>query len=123
MSARVLVSTPTARESFRERLQRELAQRCARNPRYSLRGFANFLGVDHATLSQLLRGKRAVTPASIRWLAQLFIEVDDCAACVARAAKLGATTLIPPQVLPDGDVMAILKDPAGMSFGVFQPGA
>ena len=49
---------------------------------------------------------------------QLFIEVDDCAAYVTRAQELGASVLIPPQALPDGDVMAILKDPGGISFGV-----
>src|SRR3954468_2065908 len=68
MSARLLATPSAQPESFRERLQRELAERCARNPRYSLRGFANFLGVDHATLSQILRGKRATTPATIKRL-------------------------------------------------------
>src|SRR3954469_9027727 len=68
MSARVLLNLPPAAESFRERLQRELATRCGRNARYSLRGFANFLGVDHASLSQILRGKRVVTPSTIRRL-------------------------------------------------------
>jgi transcriptional regulator with XRE-family HTH domain len=68
MSARLLATPSPRAESFRERLQRELAARCGRNPRYSLRGFANFLGVDHATLSQILRGKRAVTATTIRRL-------------------------------------------------------
>ncbi|NOT08574.1 MAG: TIGR02147 family protein [Gemmatimonadales bacterium] len=54
--------------SFRRLLQVELGRRCARNPRYSLRAFANFLGVDHATLSQLLRGKRRLTDRTIRKL-------------------------------------------------------
>lgn len=53
---------------FRELLRRELAARCNRNPRYSLRAFANFLDVDHATLSQLLRGKRTLTQPMIRRL-------------------------------------------------------
>lgn len=48
--------------SFRNYLQAELAARCAKNKRYSLRAFAKFLGVDHSTLSQMLRGKRAITP-------------------------------------------------------------
>jgi predicted enzyme related to lactoylglutathione lyase len=52
---------------------------------------------------------------------QLFVEVEDCGAYVAKAQTLGASTLMPPQSLPDGDVMAILKDPCGVSFGVFQP--
>ena len=54
---------------------------------------------------------------------QLFIEVDDCGAYVESAKSLGATVLMPPQALPDGDTMAILKDPCGISFGIFKPGA
>ena len=49
---------------------------------------------------------------------QLFIEVDDCETYVKSATSLGATVSIPPQALPDGDVMAVLKDPNGMSFGI-----
>ena len=49
---------------------------------------------------------------------QLFIEVDDCDSYVKSATSQGATVLMPPQALPDGDVMAILKDPNGMSFGI-----
>src|SRR6185436_5184266 len=45
--------------------QQELARSCARNPRYSLRAFAKFLGVDHATLSQWLRGRRRLTEKAI----------------------------------------------------------
>lgn len=48
--------------TFRERLQAEFAERKQRSPRYSLRAFARFLGTDHATLSQLLRGRRHLTP-------------------------------------------------------------
>jgi uncharacterized protein (TIGR02147 family) len=46
---------------FRNYLRQELARRCARNPQYSLRAFATFLGVHHSTLSQVLRGKRTAT--------------------------------------------------------------
>ncbi len=53
---------------FRGLLRAELARRCAGNPRYSLRAFAKWLGIDHATLSQLLRGRRALTAANIRRL-------------------------------------------------------
>ncbi len=54
--------------SFRSRLQTELATRCASNPQYSLRSFAQQLDVDHSTLSQFLRGKRKLTQAAIRKL-------------------------------------------------------
>jgi uncharacterized protein (TIGR02147 family) len=56
---------PDESTSFRLFLQAELGRRCARNPQYSLRAFAKFLGIDHATLSQLLRGKRALTARAI----------------------------------------------------------
>lgn len=62
-------------------------------------------------------------PAEAPTFAQLYVEVDDCAAYVSKANELGATTLIPPQALPDGDVMAVVRDPAGMTFGVFQSSA
>ena len=52
--------------SFRLRLQSELAERCTDNSQYSLRSFALHLGIDHSTLSQLLRGKRRLTEAAIR---------------------------------------------------------
>ncbi len=52
--------------SFRLFLQTELARRCARSRQYSLRAFARFLGLDHSTLSQLLRGKRRFTERTVR---------------------------------------------------------
>jgi uncharacterized protein (TIGR02147 family) len=56
---------PSATNCFRLFLQAELGRRCARNPQYSLRAFAKFLAIDHATMSQLLRGKRPLTPRTI----------------------------------------------------------
>jgi plasmid maintenance system antidote protein VapI len=60
--------TPSLSNSFRLRLQSELAERCANNQQYSLRSFALHLGIDHSTLSQLLRGKRKLTDAAIQKL-------------------------------------------------------
>jgi transcriptional regulator with XRE-family HTH domain len=71
MPTHILHSAPAApQHSFRERLQAELAARCERNPGYSLRAFANYLGIDHATLSQLMRGKRSMTEATLRRLGE-----------------------------------------------------
>lgn len=55
--------------SFRQLLVNELAARRSRNRRYSLRSFARTLRIDHSTLSQILRGRRALTPRAIRDLA------------------------------------------------------
>jgi predicted enzyme related to lactoylglutathione lyase len=49
---------------------------------------------------------------------QLFIQVDNCETYVERAKELGARVIVPAQVLPDGDQMAILHDPQGLSFGI-----
>jgi hypothetical protein len=44
----------------------EYRSRCKRNPQYSLRAFARDLGSDHATLSQILRNRRSLSPAMVR---------------------------------------------------------
>jgi len=56
---------PRPPASFRAHLQSELARRCSVNPQYSLRAFARDLGTNHATLSQILRGERPLTPRTI----------------------------------------------------------
>jgi predicted enzyme related to lactoylglutathione lyase len=49
---------------------------------------------------------------------QLFIQVSDIDQYVAQAESLGATVIIPPQKLPEGDELAILLDPFGFPFGL-----
>lgn len=39
---------------------------------------------------------------------------------MGKAAELGAKLLIPPTVLPEGDEMAVLHDPQGLSFAVWR---
>ena len=55
-------------------------------------------------------------------LVQLFVEVDDVDRAVQRATELGATMVIPKQVLPDGDEMAIIHDKFGITFGLWRKG-
>jgi predicted enzyme related to lactoylglutathione lyase len=59
-------------------------------------------------------------PPGAHGFVQLLIAVDDVAAYVQQAASLGARVLVPPQKLPDGNEMAILQDPEGISFGICQ---
>jgi hypothetical protein len=80
---------------LRARLQTELALRCQENRHYSLRAFALDLGVDHSSLSQLIRGLRVAGTALIArfgdrlgWTAD---EVDRIARHEAGRAA-GATT-------------------------------
>src|SRR5437868_2894963 len=49
---------------------------------------------------------------------QLFVSVDDVMAALEQAVSLGARVIIPATVLPEGDEIAVLHDPQGMSFGV-----
>lgn len=59
-------------------------------------------------------------PPGVKSFVQLFVEVPDIEACIAKATGLGAQVIIPLSVLPDGDAMAVLLDPAGISFAVCQ---
>lgn len=49
---------------------------------------------------------------------QLFIAVSDVAASIAAAEKLDASVVVPRTALPDGDAMAVLRDPTGVTFGL-----
>lgn len=53
-------------------------------------------------------------------LVQLFVEVEDVAGSAARVEELGGQILIPPQVLPDGDELAIVLDTEGLSLGLMR---
>lgn len=57
-------------------------------------------------------------PSDARDFVQLFIEVDDVDDAMAKATSLGASVIVPKSALPDGDTIAILADPAGLSFGL-----
>jgi len=62
--------TAPAPSTFAAVLRAELTRRCAKNPSYSLRAFARSLDIDHATLSQLIRGRRALTRETILQLGE-----------------------------------------------------
>jgi len=61
-------------------------------------------------------------PPEATGFVQLMIEVDDVPRYVQQAKSLGANVIVPPQKLPDGDEVAILQDPEGISFGVCRTG-
>ena len=69
---------------FRSRLEKEFAERRDKNSRYSLRAFAAFLGADHSTLSQILRGSRPVPVARIRvWGKKLEMSTEEITVYIA----------------------------------------
>jgi transcriptional regulator with XRE-family HTH domain len=67
-------------------LDTEFSRRKRVNSRYSLRAFARSLEIEHSTLSQLQRGKRAMTWKSIRRIAS---RMRWCGAAVLRLSNLG----------------------------------
>ena len=68
-----------------------------------------------------LTWRLAVASGTASGFVQLFIEVPDIDKSIAKAtAVLGAKTLVPKSVLPDGDCMAILLDPTGISSNLGQ---
>ncbi len=49
---------------------------------------------------------------------QLYVAVEDIDAALAKVVELGGSVVMPRQVLPDGDAMALALDPLGRSFGL-----
>jgi uncharacterized protein (TIGR02147 family) len=63
---------------FRRVLQTELLKRCDTNSRYSLRAFAQSLGISHATLSHIIAGRRKLSPNMIERLGlKLGLELQE----------------------------------------------
>lgn len=79
-------ATEMKKSPFAQRLETEFAARRAQNSRYSLRAFSAFLGGDHSSLGQMLRGERPVPPGSIRKFGhRLGMSPEEIAAYVAAA--------------------------------------
>jgi DNA-binding MarR family transcriptional regulator len=69
---------------FADCLARELEARRAKNPRYSLRAFAAYLGTDHSTLSQILRQSRRAPARQIRaWARKLSVDAEEAGVWIA----------------------------------------
>ncbi len=60
-------------------------------------------------------------PPDGRAMVTLYVEVDDVPEQVKKAVELGAMVVIPPQKLPDGDEMAVITDPEGLTVGLVRP--
>lgn len=66
---------------FREILQQEYIERLRKNPKYSMRAYANFLGIDSGSLSRLLNGQRKANSQTMEKLSLRlginFQEIDE----------------------------------------------
>jgi predicted enzyme related to lactoylglutathione lyase len=59
-------------------------------------------------------------PPAGQSMVSLYVEVDDVGKYVADATRLGGKLVMPPQMLPDGDEMAIILDVEGIPVGLFK---
>ena len=72
-----------AKSLFGKKLREEFEIRRRKNPRYSMRTFAAFLGIDHSSLSQILRERRPIPAKQIRaWGKKLGMSTEEVAAHV-----------------------------------------
>jgi hypothetical protein len=74
--------------------------------------------VDSGAAARGIGGGIWPAPPGAPSFVQLVIEVADVDGAVAAAEKLGGAVLVPKSVLPDGDVVAVLRDPLGVTFGL-----
>ena len=105
------IETASEPSDFRLFLQAELARRCSRNEQYSLRAFAQSLGFDHSSLSQMLRGKRRITLDTIRELCPRLSV--DAARTERFLTQANATTREVPTVTYNA-IVQLAQDAAGL---------
>lgn len=79
---------------------------------------ANGLGYRMVDTGSGLAGGIWPSPPGSPETVQLYVEVPDIDAALARLQELGGKILVPKQTLPDGDAMALALDPLGRSFGL-----
>jgi predicted enzyme related to lactoylglutathione lyase len=60
-------------------------------------------------------------PPEAHSFVQLFVEVDDVPRYVERATEMGAKVVVPHQVMPEGDEMAVIHDPVGIPVALYKP--
>ena len=82
----------------------------------------NYRMVDTQSAGKGVPGGIWPSPPEGHALVQLFVEVDDVDAAARKATELGAAIVMPKQVLPDGDEMAIIHDAFGITFGLWRKG-
>ena len=108
-------------------------QMLSKNPDASARFYTELFGwsvaapdplgyrrVDTGT-SEGIQGGIWPSPPEAHSFVQLHVQVEDCDASVAKANELGATTIMPPQTLPQGERMAVLLDVEKVPFVILQP--
>jgi len=80
----------------------------------------NYRMVDTQSEGKGVPGGIWPCPPEGQALVQLFVEVEDVDGAVKKVTALGAGIVMPKQLLPDGDEMAIIYDGFGITFGLWR---
>jgi len=105
--------------AFREKLQAEYESRRAKNSKYSLRAFAAFLGADHSSLAQILRGSRPIPAARIRaWARKMGFGSEEAAVYIAAEHVASKAVSQRTQHLHHwtAEALAVMNEPAHFEF-------
>jgi uncharacterized protein len=78
------------------------------------------LGDRTAAAAYTMRDEMRARGVPPNWT--VYIAVDDADRAAARAASLGGTVVVPPLDVMDAGRMAVLQDPQGAAFAVWQAG-
>jgi predicted enzyme related to lactoylglutathione lyase len=79
---------------------------------------ANGLGYREVQTGGDVDGGIWPVPAGAPEAVQIYVEVQDIDAVLVSVIELGGSVIMPKQLLPDGDAMALALDPLGRSFGL-----
>lgn len=80
-------------------LRERLRAATHRNPRFSLRSFAVKLGINHSTLSQVLRGKRRLSAHALETVGKrLGLSEEARRACAENSRKKSKTKVFPKEI-------------------------
>jgi predicted enzyme related to lactoylglutathione lyase len=76
-------------------------------------------GTSHEDMIGGMPAKMHAPPGTpSHWMS--YFRVADCKATAAKAAQLGASTLMPAELMPDVGTIAVLADPQGAVFALYQ---
>jgi uncharacterized protein len=68
-----------------------------------------------------INGGISTLPAEVPPYVTFYVQVDDLAACLAKAESLGGKTVLSPMPVPGIGSIAMFTDPEGHVIGLFNP--
>jgi uncharacterized protein (TIGR02147 family) len=97
--------------TYQQQIRNEYDQRKTRNPNYSIRAFSRFLGISPAQLSQIISGKRPLTPKTAQKIADRlnYSPLERASLLESTLEKKGRVASWDPRVLGEEEFQLIGK--------------